>query len=71
MKKRLNRRAALALLDKYNSGNWIIRRARVACAANSGDSGWCETYVNGAGVAVLALEYPNARYRVRVYGLIA
>jgi hypothetical protein len=68
-RKRISKRQALALLDRCRRESWKLRTERIACACETGDSGWRETYNNGER-DILAIEYPKARYRVRAYALV-
>ena len=68
---KLTRKGMDALLKKYDRGGacWSIRKEQVPCAADSGDSGWREVYNNGER-DIAAVEYPKARYCVKVVSLV-
>ena len=69
MKLLKSKKKADALLKRHDKGAWKRRTEAVACAANTGDSGWRETYNNGER-DIMAIEYPKARYRTHVYALV-
>ncbi|OQA09834.1 MAG: hypothetical protein BWY66_00373 [bacterium ADurb.Bin374] len=67
--KKLTKKQALALIERHDAKlEWKVRKEAVACAANSGDSGWRETYNNGI-YDVWSVEYPKARYTKAIYDL--
>lgn len=56
---KLSKSGAEKLIKKSDIGkHWKVRHERVACAANSGDSGWRDIYNNGE-KDVLSIEYPH------------
>ena len=60
--KKITKKQVLALVERHDAKlQWKVRTEAVECAANSGDSGWRETYNNGI-YDVCSVEYPKARY---------
>ena len=67
--KKITKKQILALIARHDAKlEWRVRVEAVACAANTGDSGWRETYNNGI-CDVCAIEYPKARYTQACYDL--
>jgi hypothetical protein len=53
---------------KAHAGPFRARADRVPCAANTGDSGWRETFeCRACGRVVATTEYPHGHYRAHVY----
>ncbi len=70
--KKLTKKQAQKLLEKHDKGkaSWKVRHEQVACAANTGDSGWKDIYNNGEN-DILSIEYPHSRYKVLCTQLIS
>lgn len=69
-KKIIGKARAQKLLVANDIGlPWKHRKEPVTCAADTGDSGWRETFNNGE-QDIVCVEYPNARYISKGYALI-
>lgn len=69
MRTALGVKQAEEMLKKHDKGWWTRRLEPVACAADTGDSGFRETYNNGER-DILCVEWPRAQYTTKAYSLI-